>query len=94
MSDILNTNSMAESSATETVHHQQPETAVDISRMEPTGTVAPATESKADEIAPVSESRYGIIPAEEKQEDVAPVEKVVEPISEGQLTYKGPGLLK
>lgn len=52
----------------------------------------PAVESSSEPAAPVAA-------AEEKKDEVAPAateeaEKAVEPVTQGQLGYKGPGLLK
>ena len=45
-----------------------------------------------DSIAPAAVAPEGVAPVEEKK--VSPAEKAVEPITEGQLAYKGPGLIK
>lgn len=84
----------------------QPETSTateEASKAEPTTsseTPAAATESKPedtkDEIAPVAAvgGAAAAVTGEKKDEAKPAEEKVIEPITEGQLTYKGPGLLK
>ena len=58
-----------------------------------TATETPAaSEAKPLESTPATEEAAPV--TEEKKEDAAPAEKVIEPISQGQLGYKGPGLLK
>ena len=71
-------------------HKPEETSATEVSHAEP---VVPAAESKTDDITAVDAPKDDAAPVEEKKDD-APVEKVIEPISEGQLTYKGPGLLK
>ena len=57
----------------------------------------PAIESHSDETVPArTKAGEDEAPAVEGKTDDSAVaaEKIIEPISEGQLTYKGPGLLK
>ena len=60
-------------------------------------TEAPVAEAtKPSEIEPVTAPKDEVAPVEEKKEAAAavPEKKPVEPITEGQLALKGPGLLK
>lgn len=103
MSDVQNTTVTAspavDTPAAEPVTAStQPETTTSTTEEAPkpaeTSTEIPAvTESKPTEATPAATEEAA--PAtEEKKDEAAPAEKVVEPISQGQLGYKGPGLLK
>lgn len=54
---------------------------------------AAAIQSKEDEITPNGHPKEETTSPDVK-DDSTPPEKVIEPITEGQLTYKAPGLLK
>ncbi|KAK3725145.1 hypothetical protein LTR37_000656 [Vermiconidia calcicola] len=88
----------AETPITEPTITEQPEVrSEDVSKTEPTSTIAPAAESSRPvEPELATETKPEDTPTEPKHEEVAPVaeKKPVEPITEGQLTLKGPGLLK
>ncbi|KAF2722600.1 hypothetical protein K431DRAFT_293241 [Polychaeton citri CBS 116435] len=76
--------------------------AVPETKPEETTATAPITSAEeavkpTDEVAAPAETAAtaaAAVPAEEKKDEVAPAEKVVEPLSEGILGYKAPGLLK
>lgn len=59
-----------------------------------TSTELPATESKPQESTADDQLKTEAAAAEDDKRESTPAEKVIEPITEGQLTYKGPGLLK
>lgn len=58
-----------------------------------TSTETPVIESKDDEITPHGHLKEETTSSDVKEEPT-PADKVIEPITEGQLTYKAPGLLK
>ena len=60
------------------------------STTEPTTALPVAESSKSDEIHPVTVIKDESALAEEKKDELKPIE----PITEGQLSVKGPGLLK
>lgn len=57
--------------------------------------VAPVEESHPEVNGGASEPQETTaLPTEEKVEATPVAEKTIEPVTEGQLTYKGPGLIK
>ena len=93
MSDLQNT-SAAEGPITEPTIAPQTETKSDeVSRTEPNTRAPVAESSNLDEIRPATQQKDESAPAEEKKDEAAAA-KPVEPITEGQLAVKGPGLLK
>jgi hypothetical protein len=91
MSDVQNTTTAAETPASEPVVTQQTEPIQEASKLE-TSTDSPVVESaKPEETA--TEAKDESAPAEEKKDKVA-AEKLIEPISEGQLAVKAPGFIK
>lgn len=93
MSDLQNTTATEKATTDPTI---APETDVkpeETPRVEPSHDASAVESSKADEIQALPEAKDQSAPAEEKKDEAAP-EKPIEPITEGQLALKGPGLLK
>ena len=94
MSDTQNTTTTAEAIVSQPMTTEDPSVIPENMSKDEASTDAEAKpEPKREEITTEDQPKDEITPAEDKTESV-PAEKVVEPISEGQLTYKGPGLLK
>jgi hypothetical protein len=94
MSDV-HQNTTAAETPVDAAATQQPETKVEETpKIE--STAAPAAElSKQTEPETATEAKDEAAPAEEKKDAAAvPEKKPVEPVTEGQLAVKGPGLLK
>ena len=77
-----------------------PATTMDSSKPEPIATEtpvsqAPVTETKPESISPVGGETAPAAALDDKKDDVTgTTDKIAEPITHGQLGYKGPGLLK
>lgn len=95
MSEVQDTTNTPEATVTQPMVTQDPSIIPENMAKDEatTSTEAPATESTPKETTADDQLKDEAAAAEEKDE-APPAEKPVEPISEGQLTYKGPGLLK
>ena len=92
MSDIQNTHEVVENPVIPPTTSQ--DTPEQITTDEaPISTEAPVIETKPEEATADGQLKDEAATEKNDESEVA-AEKVVEPISEGQLTYKGPGLLK
>ena len=92
MADVQNTTNTTETTVIEPMTTQDPSIILENMSKEDTiiSTGTPTTESKPQDITADDQLKDDAVVAEDKEES-APV---IEPISQGQLTYKGPGLLK
>lgn len=94
MSDTQNTTTTAETVVSQPMTTEDPSVIPEnMSKDEAPADAEAKPEPKPEEITSENQAKDEIAVAEDKTES-APAEKVIEPISEGQLTYKGPGLLK
>lgn len=94
MSDIQNATTTAETVVSQPMTTEDPSVIPEnMSKDEAATDAAAKPEPKPEETTTEDQQKDEIAVAEDKTGSV-PAEKVIEPISEGQLTYKGPGLLK
>lgn len=102
MSDLQNNTEAGMSATSEPTNNPITETKVEnVSKPEPSTEAAivestmPHNATEQDTIQTVTqEHKNESAPVEEKKDEAPAAEKIVEPITEGQLALKGPGLLK
>jgi len=91
MSDFQNTTQpTVETSEPTTGATQLPETSLAGETSLPSEDATPMTNGVAHE----TQETAAVAPVDDVKAEESPAEKTIEPITEGQLGYKGPGILK